>query len=149
MNRPRQRLSGVSTRHREGEWTSPPGCPQRSQRRRERWLITVGRGRCQRRGRGGFCSLHSGAPSTGKRSSPWPEFPRAITDLKILTLPALHPAPHNKEEEFKIQTKLEKERENSHTDVWGWIKDEEIVCSGLSSDLGVKIGCGKRCEGKE
>ena len=31
----------------------------------------------------------------------------------------------------------------------GWIEDEEIVCSGLSSDLGVKMGCGKICEGQE
>ena len=52
LNRPRQRLSGVSTRHREGEWTSPPGCPQRSQRRRERWLTTWGRGEVSAEGKG-------------------------------------------------------------------------------------------------
>lgn len=57
--------------------------PKKPEKGKDTRLLTrVGRG-CQGRGRGWvLLATQWELRSTGKRSSPWPEFPRAITDLK-------------------------------------------------------------------
>lgn len=115
----------------------------REEGKMQRLLTRVGRG-CQGGEGVGFASYTVGLRQLAREAvSAHPKGHHGSQMRCHPEFPTLHPAPYNKDAGNLRSNQNWKRRGKTLTLMCGgWIEDEEIVCSGLSSDLGVKMGCG-------